>query len=361
MEQSTVITGFLNEEHIVQKSTPLVLMRNIPFDLGELKVFNVYLSRINSHDYEKRSVKFTKRELESLLGFEEMRVDKLFRYTRTFLGKIAEIPLSPNEYIQLNLFSSFKFYKNEFGEWEILMTCTEEAKEYIFDIDNIGYIRYMLKNVIVLTSTYSYFLYTYIILNRFRGTWTESVERLRKEVFQCNEIETYKEYKYFKRDVLDRAMNEVNEKTDVNISYNVVKRGRHVTDIHFIYDSESHIDHNQLTFLSEPALAVPDAADAEVIADLDPAEKFVNDEIEFLSEAVPYDFSKLEMRILIDLVNKIIPFQSDRNEYQRAKYNYLNHKKLIFERQYFKKSANGKGISHPFDYFKKMIEQDIKE
>ena len=78
--------------------------------------------------------------------------------------------------------------------WEITLTCTASAKEYIFNIDNIGYMRYRLKNVINLTSRYSYVLFLYLLDNRFRKTWSVDLEELKK-LLGCSS-ETYKQFKY---------------------------------------------------------------------------------------------------------------------------------------------------------------------
>ena len=50
MSDNKVFSGNLQDTHLVQKSEPLLLMRTVPFELGELKILDTYLSRINSHD-----------------------------------------------------------------------------------------------------------------------------------------------------------------------------------------------------------------------------------------------------------------------------------------------------------------------
>ena len=62
------ITGKLDPKYWVQKSDPLVLMRSVPFTLGELKILDTYISRINAADDTRRTVIFTKEEYEELMG-----------------------------------------------------------------------------------------------------------------------------------------------------------------------------------------------------------------------------------------------------------------------------------------------------
>ena len=61
------IIGKLDPKYWVQKSDPLVLMRSVPFSLGELKILDTYISRINAADNSRRTVVFTKEEYESLI------------------------------------------------------------------------------------------------------------------------------------------------------------------------------------------------------------------------------------------------------------------------------------------------------
>ena len=77
-----ILTGNLKENNIVQKSRSLLLMKAVPFELGELKVLDTYLSRINSRDPENRSVTFRKKEYEELMGLKETRVQTLKKYTK---------------------------------------------------------------------------------------------------------------------------------------------------------------------------------------------------------------------------------------------------------------------------------------
>ena len=54
MKAKDVIVNGLDGSYIVEKSRPLMLMKTVPFSLGELKVLDTYLSRINA---EKEQLK----------------------------------------------------------------------------------------------------------------------------------------------------------------------------------------------------------------------------------------------------------------------------------------------------------------
>ena len=61
----------------VQKSNPLQSLAKTELTLPELKILDVYLSRIDSHDPEKRTVVIEKGELEQVLGVSRILKQQL--------------------------------------------------------------------------------------------------------------------------------------------------------------------------------------------------------------------------------------------------------------------------------------------
>ena len=58
----------IDDKLVVQKSNPLQTLSETEMTLVEFKILDAYLSRIDSHDEEKRYVRFEKGELEKILG-----------------------------------------------------------------------------------------------------------------------------------------------------------------------------------------------------------------------------------------------------------------------------------------------------
>lgn len=230
-----IILNNLDEDNIVIKSRPLMLMKEVPFELGELKVLDTYLSRINPFDPTATTVRFSKEEYEDLMGIEQMRPERLNKYVTSLQGKTIKVPdtTSRNGWRNYNLFDESAFEQDENDQWWIDLCCTPKAKKLIFNVEGIGYIRYQLKNVLPLKSKYSVLLYVYLLDNRFRKSWTISVKKLREEIFRCNSEFYTKQFKHFKQDILEKAIKEVNKLTDLTFSYETVKVGRTVTDIKF--------------------------------------------------------------------------------------------------------------------------------
>ena len=231
-------TGIPTDENklMVQKSNPLQSLSETGMSLVEFKILDAYLSRINSHDEEKRYVRFEKGELEKILGVSrilkydlEARLDGLFRVVTIRDGHKKE------GFTKIALFEKAEAFQSDDGLWQIDLACSPSALEYVFNLDNIGYLRYRLKNIIELTSRYSYVLYLYLE-NRRKGkqskSWTVPLDEL-KEMLRCT-ADTYNQYKRFNDLILKKCYKELHEKTDLQFTYEPVKvKGRKVIAIHF--------------------------------------------------------------------------------------------------------------------------------
>jgi plasmid replication initiation protein len=94
-----------------------------------------------------------------------------------------------------------------------------------------NFTKYKLANVAKFKSIYSYRLYEF--LSRWgRGEYTVSIAWLKERLELTDK---YERMDRFKADVIDVAVKEINELSDVNISYKQVKKGRSVIALQFNY------------------------------------------------------------------------------------------------------------------------------
>lgn len=228
------IMNGLEETHIVEKSRPLMLMRDVPFNLGEFKVLDTYLSRINARDPSACAVRFSKDEYEDLMGIERMHPKRLNKYVGAMHGKYVTVPdeTARGGWRNYSLFDESAFEQDENGQWWVELCCTQKAKDLFFNIDKIGYVRYQLKNILPLTSKYSILLYLYLLDNRFRYQWTISIDELKNSVLRATEP-MYDEFKYLNQRILKKSLIEVNEKTDLHFEHQLIRTGKRVTGIQF--------------------------------------------------------------------------------------------------------------------------------
>ena len=340
------ITGPLDPKYWVQKSDPLVLMRSVPFSLGELKLLDTYISRINAKDDTRRTVIFTKEEYEELMGLSCVDYRTLQKHTKGVLSKVVELLMPNKDYLQFVLFERAYYHKDEYGKPIIELTCTTLAKDLFFCIGKYHYFKYALENVIKLTRKASYLLYLHIRTNRYQGEWEVDLKELRDTVLDCKGQESYQEYKIFKNRVLDPAVKEVNEKTDCHFEYEAVKRGRRVAKIKFIYHSKEQVD-GQLSF--DMPVVVPQLSDQS-------EGKAEKEEIDYGGElanllgdaALNNEFSPEQVRVIQDLVLRIVP---SRDHLELCNY--------LIERVHRMNAYNPRK-DRRFAYLRKMLEKELK-
>lgn len=319
MAKERTLTSNLRVENVVQKSRPLSLIRSVPFSYGELRILDTYLSRIDSHDPEHRTVTFTKAEYEKLMGIGKTNLATLKKYTKGMLQKVVEVPLDGG-YLQFILFDAAECKKDEYGVPTIELHCTEKAQRLFFDIEQIGYIRYQLRYALALKRQSSYWLYFEVLRERYRIEWTVPLAKLRDETLYLKDNESYKQFKFFKRDVLDPAVAEINEKTDCHIEYETVKRGRTVTAIKFTYTpQEQEIDGQ---------MKLTDLMDFLPIGEDGDDNKCMDERYDLLATACKDEFTAEEMAQIFEIIVtipewKLPPDNAAGGSIEIRRYHYL--------------------------------------
>lgn len=264
----------------VLKAQPLLSLCRTDMKLTEFKILDLYLSRINSHDPDKRTVVLSKGEIENVLGVDKINKAALISRIKG-LGRMVEVATDDHEINEIALFEQIQGSQDEDGVWTVKLTCTAQAIKYIFNVESLGYLRYKLRNVIQLNSRYSYVLFLYLESNRYRQSWDISVEDL-KHILKCDDDASYTQYKRFNDLVLKRACKELQEKTECRFTYTPVKRGRRIVAIHF--------DLETLAALDEPEQQL----DGQLELELDP-----NNPLALYTDACDNAFGPEQMRAIV--------------------------------------------------------------
>lgn len=332
---------------IVQKSLPLFSLWRSELTLAEFKILDTYLSRINSHNTDKRVVMFEKGELENILGVKKINQKDLEDRLKHLMGNVIEIA---DEDIKkgfrlITLFEEAIAEQDKNGLWQIKLECTQKAMKYFFNIENLGYLRYKLRCITSLTSRYTYIMFIYLEANRYRKSWDISVDEL-KQILDCDKEETYKAFKRFNDLLLKKVQKEMNEKTECRYKYEPIRKGRNVVAIHFEIETLSNtnleeIDENQMTFEQWQEEAVKEKELWQ-----EPLEVF-----EFNQEQYDEIFS-----VLITIPSDKLPqSQACHGSVELMRYHYLDQKaKEILRRD------KQKPIRSKFAYLLKLMKQDAE-
>lgn len=365
---------------LVQKHKALFNLCQSGLPLTSLKIIDVYLARINSHDEKKRTVEFTKAELEQLLGIDRIRNDVLFKKIKSLARFVPIETGSDTKRREINLFSMVEMDKREDGEWIISLTCSTEAKKYIFTIDKIGYIRYRLRHAFVLKSLHAYTLFIYVTDNSFRGEWEESIDNLRK-MLMCDKIDLYSSFKRFSDKVLKVCHKEICEKTPCQFSYSPVKVGKKVVAIKFKYlgqksakttkeitGSKEHVepassDSNLEFFVDFPAFIPKEERTPELRQHLINAYYSYVPPIQGEQDEYHYGVSLRYCAEILEgftdsQIRQIIDTAKENDRWYFAYSSKPSSQQLIdYLEKMYNRMQNQHGVKNEFSYLKKMIEQ----
>lgn len=229
------ITSLGNGDKLtVQKSLPLFSLWRSELSLAEFKILDTYLSRIDSHKPDRRTVVFEKGELEKILGVKKINNQDLKARLKHLMGNVIEVQDDSEKqgFRLVTLFEEATAEQDDYGLWQVKLECSQKAMKYFFNIENLGYLRYKLRCITSLTSRYTYIMFTYLEQNRFRKRWDVSLDEL-KQILDCDKEELYKEYKFFNQKILKRVQKEMDEKTECRYTYEPIKKGRTVVGIRF--------------------------------------------------------------------------------------------------------------------------------
>ena len=261
-EQERIIFGMGNDPDglVVQKTPPMLMLHNSQLDLFDLKLLDTYLGRINSHDMTNREICFKKGELEDLFGVNRIRSEVLSTHLKRLLQPIQLDIKDPNGegWLMFHLFSKAKAYKsNEDGLWTISMKCSEEALQFVFFPEQIGYLRYFLREISKLQSKYSYRLFILLESRRSSGlVQMYDLDELKK-ILGCDDTATYKEFKDFNKFVLRKSQLELAEKTKCRFTYETLNYDQHGRTFRRVAAVRFTLD--PLESLSEPVRPISDS------------------------------------------------------------------------------------------------------
>ncbi len=330
------ITNLGNEDKLtVQKSRPLFALWRSELTLAEFKILDTYLSRIDSHNPDKRTVIFEKGELEQILGVKRIRTEELddrLKHLGTPI-KIEDKTSKNKKFSRISLFEKSVAEQDDNGLWQIELTASPSAMKYFFNIDNLGYLKYKLRCITSLSSRYTYIMFLYLESNRRRKSWEVPLDEL-KEILNCENEETYKEYKHFNNLLLKKIQKEMHKKTECKYRYEPIKKGKKVIAIKFTLETLMDILLN--------------TKQEEIIStDVDEKELQYSQALRFLARAVDFEFSEAELIVLKDFVLQLFPT----NELEQ--YNYLKRQWNILN-LHSKKTI----IKNRFAYLKKLLENE---
>jgi plasmid replication initiation protein len=252
----------ISDNNLVEKSKSLVWAKFRDYTAGELRLLEVYLSRINPRDQSSSRVEFTLAEYRELLGLKSLDARRIEPQIKHFLGNTVSIPIDKEKgtFESFVLFTRAKLdYVPETRSYVVAITCNPDLRSIFFDIAESGYVRYRLRYTSRMKSQYSILLYSILRdwLNMDSKPHEISLKKLREQLGAMEA--SYDVYKNLRKRVLDVAVDEINAVSDIVVTYEPVLVARKAVAVKFkpkIKASETLIEAQASEVPAEPQKAV---------------------------------------------------------------------------------------------------------
>lgn len=333
----------LNDNNMVEKSSALVWAKMTAYGVNELKILETYLSRIDARRPESALVSFTKKEYLALLGLDpETKTSQLKLITARLLKNVVTIDLPGEGYVQYNLFTEAKaMFDPDYGQVMIRIQCHDKLKDAFFDLAENGYVKYRLKNTLSMRSQYSIRLYGFLMSRPFG--WTVEIKELRERLEATKK--TYKEFKRFNELVLQKAIKEINELTDLNVDTEIIRKGRNAVAIKF------SVKQKKVPELIIPADSEP-PMEGQINILEDDSIPDVNDPMALFMSALPDYFDRDQAVLLRDLaIDHLPPYISTIEERELWLHDYVSRKVKLMA---------ASRVENPFGWLRSAVENDYK-
>lgn len=116
----------------------------------------------------------------------------------------------------------------------------EDLVPYLFDLGQ-RFTQYQLYNILAMKSAFSVRIYELMKSYAFQKTKIFEIDEL-KRLLMVEDVKSYKNFADFKKRVLDKAREEINELTDINIYFEPVTKGRKVVKVKFRIEQKNPME-----------------------------------------------------------------------------------------------------------------------
>jgi len=214
--------------YVVAQGNNLVEARhNNPLSAREQKIILTMVSMIQPTDEDFQDYRISIKDFSEMLGLKgSTKYTELKEITKNLMSKSIEIPRENGGWLLANWISSAEY---QTGEGIIALSFSPKLKPYLLQLKQ--YTSYRLSNILSLSSSYSIRLYELMRKWSFLGKWESPVEEIREKLGAVTK--SYSLYGNFKNKILLPAITELNEHTDLFVSFREIKKGRSVERIEF--------------------------------------------------------------------------------------------------------------------------------
>ena len=200
--------------------------------LEEQRIFLSLISLIQPDDEDFKDYKISVKAISELIGTKHKNMYRVLdEATDRLMQRIIKIEaIDENDKKIFKKFAFISYAEYKEGEGYLIISIDKHLKPYLLQLKE-QFSKVPLKYLFKLRSTYAVRLYELLKQYENTGYRVDYLLDLR-EMLGVEENE-YKRFSDFEKRVLKQAIEEINEKTDLEVSYKKKKTGRKITHIEF--------------------------------------------------------------------------------------------------------------------------------
>jgi plasmid replication initiation protein len=222
---------------------------------------------VKSDNFNEQVV--TVKEIEQVLKKSKSKWGGIYKEMTTFAEQIAGKTIKFPSDVMLNgermpgfitWFSTITPCYNEHEEICMKFRFNSDLKPLLLNLNQ--YVRIQMNEVLELQSSYSIRLFSIFKMELAKHS---KHTRIVTKTFALTELhnifqlkDKWKEFKYFKRDVLTKAVDEINEKTSIFLKCKTLRTKRKITHLEFTFCLKAdNIEYSQLSFFDSNPIEAP--------------------------------------------------------------------------------------------------------
>ena len=235
------ITGL--REYKIVKSNDIIQKARFQLSTQEQKIILYLISKIKPTDKEFESYSFSIVEFCNICG---INLDSGANYSnlkstiKSLADKSLWVKLEKNKQTLVRWINKASILENT-GIVEIRLD--DDMKPYLLEL-KYNFTQYELLYTLAMKSQYSIRLYEILKSYEFKKTIIYEIENLKQILL----AENYKLFGDFKRRVIDIAITEINNLSDISITYELIKEGRKYVKIKFVIKLKKDLDERLVTW-----------------------------------------------------------------------------------------------------------------
>ena len=240
-EQNNELLEFRNYK--IVKANDIIQKSRFILQVQEQKIILYLISKIKPEDMELKEHVFQIKDFCRVCGLDDnngKNYSNIKQTLKDLRDKSIWITLENNRERTLSWFDYVEMDKND---GLVTIKISDMMKPYLLHLKE-HYTQYELLYTLAMRSQYSIRIYELLKSYECQQSKIFDIDELKKILF----AEKYKLFGDFRRKVLDIAMREINELSDISVTYGIIKESQRFAQIEFIIKTKENLDEKMTTW-----------------------------------------------------------------------------------------------------------------